>query len=72
MAKDQSRDVHLLILVLHHRYSFTVVPDGDGVGLSGNGRKDVKRLMEQNLKYTVRSRRQPKISSQVQVDIRWF
>lgn len=38
VTEDQSRDVHLLVLVLHHRYSFTVVPDRDGVGLAdGDG-----------------------------------
>lgn len=38
VAENESRDVHLLVLVLHHRNSFTVVPDRDGVGLTGGGR----------------------------------
>lgn len=34
VAEDERWDVHLLVLVLHHRDSLAVVPHGDGVGLS--------------------------------------
>lgn len=37
VAENESRHVHLLVLVLHHRDSFAVVPDRNGVGLSGGG-----------------------------------
>lgn len=38
VTKNKSWDVHLLVLVLHHRYSFTIVPDRNGVGLTDGGR----------------------------------
>lgn len=38
VTENQSWDVHLLVLVLHHRYSFTIVPDRNGVGLTDGGR----------------------------------
>ena len=34
MAEDEGRDVHLLVLVLHHGDAFAVVPHGDGVGFA--------------------------------------
>lgn len=37
MAEDESWDVHLLVLVLHHRDPLAVVPHGDGVGFSDGG-----------------------------------
>lgn len=33
VSEDQSRDVHLLLFVLHYGDSFPVVPYGDGVRL---------------------------------------
>lgn len=39
MTKNESWDVHLLVLVLHHRYTFTVVPDRNGVGLTDGENK---------------------------------
>lgn len=38
MAKNEGRDIHLFILMLHHRYSLTIVPYGNSVGLTGGGR----------------------------------
>lgn len=38
VTENQSWDIHLLVLVLHHRYSFTIVPDRNGVGLTDGGR----------------------------------
>lgn len=53
VAKNESWDVHLLVLVLHHRYSFTIVPDRNGVGLTGGGRikvlDELQRLYQQNM-----------------------
>lgn len=53
VTENESRDVHLLVLVLHHRYSFTIVPDRNSVGLTGGGRTEgrdeLQRLYEQNL-----------------------
>lgn len=34
MAKNESWDVHLFIFMLHHRYSFTIVPNGNRVGFT--------------------------------------
>ena len=34
VSEDESGDVHLLVLVFHHGDSFSIVPDGDGVGLT--------------------------------------
>lgn len=34
VSENESWDIHLLVLVLHHRYSFTIVPDRNGVGLT--------------------------------------
>lgn len=61
MTKNESWDVHLLVLVLHHRYTFTVVPDRNGVGLTdGENKKKgrrgyrgyMNRVWTHNLKYT--------------------
>ena len=38
LSEDERGDVHLLVFVLHHGDPFPVVPDGDGVGLTGGGR----------------------------------
>lgn len=38
VTKNQSWDIHLLVFVLHHRYSFTIVPDRNGIGLTEGGR----------------------------------
>ena len=45
MAKNESWDIHLLVLMLHHGNSFTVVPYGDGVGLTGGGRVQGNKLV---------------------------
>lgn len=39
VAKNESWDVHLLVLVLHHRDTFAIVPDTNGVGLTDGGRE---------------------------------
>lgn len=37
VTENQSWDIHLLVLVLHHGYSFTIIPDRNGVGLTDGG-----------------------------------
>lgn len=58
MAENESWDVHLLVLVLHYRYSFTIVPYSNGVGLTDGGRikgrisyRGFKKVNTHNLKY---------------------
>ena len=55
MTEDESWDVHLLVLMLHHRDSFTIIPDRNGVGLTDGDRLKGRlsyRGHTHNLKYT--------------------
>lgn len=47
MSEDESGNVHLLIFVFHHRDAFTIVPDGDGVGLTEGREEDDERRNKQ-------------------------
>ncbi len=53
MTKNQSRHVHLLVLVLHHRYSLTIVPDRNGIGLTEGGRIKSKLSYRDKIKNTI-------------------
>lgn len=56
MSEDESGNVHLLIFVFHHRDAFTIVPDGDGVGLT-EGREEEDELRNKQMEELHRTAR---------------
>lgn len=40
VSENKSWDIHFLILMFHHRNSFTIVPDRDGVGFTVGGKAE--------------------------------